>query len=109
MRLDRERIAGDLGIAKCAHCLRLCPYCPRLIAALPSLHPTALTGPPNILPPDPPLAGDLVAALVKRFGADRAAKYVERKLGKPCGCEARRAKLNTLHTRLRRYFDRKPR
>lgn len=34
---DREKIAASLGITKCDHCLRLCPYCPRLLAVRPDL------------------------------------------------------------------------
>lgn len=36
---EREAIAAALGLAPCAHCLRPCPYCPRLLAARPDLAP----------------------------------------------------------------------
>lgn len=36
---EREEIALSLGIIKCDHCLRLCPYCPRLISVRPDLLP----------------------------------------------------------------------
>lgn len=52
-------------------------------------------------PPDPPsplagipLAGDVVAALAARLGADRLARWWAEKTGRPCGCAERRAKLN---------------
>lgn len=34
---EREVIAQTLGVVKCDHCLRLCPYCPRLMAIRPDL------------------------------------------------------------------------
>lgn len=34
---EREAIAASLGIVKCDHCLRLCPYCPRLMIMRPDL------------------------------------------------------------------------
>lgn len=34
---EREAIASKLGVIKCDHCLRLCPYCPRLLAVRPDL------------------------------------------------------------------------
>jgi hypothetical protein len=40
-------------------------------------------------PPAVPLAGDLVAALTQRLGADRAARFIAAKLGVDCGCAAR--------------------
>lgn len=58
-------------------------------------------------PPTPaiPLAGDLVAALTAKIGADRAAKWVATKLGKDdCGCGARRAKLNALDAKVRAFL-----
>jgi hypothetical protein len=56
------------------------------------------------LQPTVMLAGDLVAALTKRIGADRAAKYVADKLGADCHCEERRQKLNALDARVRRFL-----
>lgn len=51
-----------------------------------------------------PLAGDLVAALTARVGADRAAEWVASKLGKDCGCAARREKLNRLDQSVRKFL-----
>lgn len=34
---EREIIGAKLGVVKCSHCLRLCPYCPRLLAVRPDL------------------------------------------------------------------------
>lgn len=34
---ERAAIADSLGIVKCDHCLRFCPYCPRLLAVRPDL------------------------------------------------------------------------
>lgn len=49
-------------------------------------------------PADPlagiPLAGDVVAALAARIGADRLAAWWAKKTGRPCGCAERRAKMN---------------
>lgn len=59
---------------------------------------------PGPTPGTIPLAGDLVAALTARIGADRAAEWVASKLGKPCGCAARREKLNRLDRKLRKHF-----
>lgn len=36
---ERERIGAALGVVKCDHCLKLCPYCPRLLAVRPDLAP----------------------------------------------------------------------
>jgi hypothetical protein len=56
---------------------------------------------------DPPLlAGDVVAAIAARLGADRAAKLLERISGKDCGCAKRQAWLNRWHEKLRRRFQR---
>ena len=51
--------------------------------------------------PDPPdclagipLAGDVVAAIAGRIGADRLAAWWERRTGRPCGCAERRERLN---------------
>jgi hypothetical protein len=54
-----------------------------------------------------PLAGDLVEALARRVGADRLAAYVARKLGQPCNCPARQARLNALDRRFRRWVTHK--
>lgn len=52
------------------------------------------------------LAGDIVEVLAKRIGADRLARFIERKLGVPCGCPERQAALNRLDASLRRYLTR---
>lgn len=50
-----------------------------------------------------PLAGDLVAAVAKKFGADRAARAIARLVGKAdCGCARRQQRINRLDARLRR-------
>jgi hypothetical protein len=41
-------------------------------------------------------AGDLVAKITKVTMIDKAVKTVAKKMGKDCGCEARREVLNTL-------------
>ncbi len=53
-----------------------------------------------------PLAGDLVASIAKRIGADRLAALWERWTGTPCGCESRHAKLNAATERLVRWAER---
>jgi hypothetical protein len=58
---------------------------------------------PN-LAPEIPLAGDLVAALAQRLGADRLAKWVEKWAGRPCGCAERQAALNRLDATARRFL-----
>ena len=40
--------------------------------------------------------GDVVADVTNITGVDRLAKAYEELTGKPCGCEARREKLNQL-------------
>jgi hypothetical protein len=52
---------------------------------------------------DIPLAGDVVAAIAARVGADRLAKWWEAKTGLPCGCEERRGKLNRATESLLRF------
>lgn len=54
--------------------------------------------------PSIPLAGDLVAALTARIGADRAAKWIAAKLGTDCRCAARQARLNSLDRTVRRWL-----
>lgn len=61
-------------------------------------------GVPARKPPALPLAGDLVAALTARIGADRAAEWISDKLGKDCGCATRRAALNRLDAKLRSWL-----
>lgn len=62
--------------------------------------PAAATAPPPI-----PLAGDLVEAAAKRFGADRLANWIAAKLGAhDCRCESRRNALNKLDASLRAYL-----
>jgi hypothetical protein len=51
-----------------------------------------------------PLAGDLVAALTARVGADRLASWVAAQLGADCGCAERQRKLNELDVKLRRWL-----
>ena len=41
-----------------------------------------------------PLAGDLFEQLAKKIGADRLARWWEKKTGRPCGCAQRKEKLN---------------
>jgi hypothetical protein len=55
--------------------------------------------------PDIPLAGDVVAAMARRLGADRLAKLWERWTGQSCGCAERRAKLNRATERLLRWYE----
>lgn len=66
----------------------------------------AVSRPAPPSPPAIPLAGDLVAALTHRLGADRAAKWVARKLGTDCGCSRRQAALNRADAAARRYLAR---
>ena len=40
--------------------------------------------------------GDAVANVTRLTGVDQLAKTYEQITGKPCGCDARREKLNTL-------------
>lgn len=47
---EREKIALSLGIVKCDHCLRLCPYCPRLLAVRPDLRSPPQANQPNSNP-----------------------------------------------------------
>ncbi len=56
------------------------------------------------MPQSPMLAGDLVEALAKRVGAARAAKYIEKMTGKPCGCGGRKLALNQLDTKVRKFL-----
>ncbi|HEX4123797.1 MAG TPA: hypothetical protein VHY37_03660 [Tepidisphaeraceae bacterium] len=52
-----------------------------------------------------PLAGDIIAALAARFGADRVAKWLARCVGaKSCGCARRQAKLNRMHAAARKWL-----
>jgi hypothetical protein len=52
-----------------------------------------------------PLAGDIIAALAARFGADRVSKWLARVVGaKSCGCSARQAKLNRMHAAARKWL-----
>jgi hypothetical protein len=44
-------------------------------------------------------AGDLVHLLVKGIKADKIAKAIENKTGKPCGCGERRKRLNQFFPR----------
>jgi hypothetical protein len=58
-----------------------------------------------VLPWNPkvPLAGDIVAGVIEKFGIDRVAKLLAHLAGfKDCGCEKRRRWMNNLDRRLRR-------
>jgi hypothetical protein len=57
-------------------------------------------------PPDIPLAGDVVATIARRIGADRLAAWWEGQTGRPCGCEGRKAALNRATERLLRWLGR---
>jgi hypothetical protein len=52
--------------------------------------------------PDIPLAGDIIEALAKRLGADRLAKWWEKRTGIPCGCAERKERINRAIARLLR-------
>lgn len=56
--------------------------------------------------PDIPLAGDVVAKIAGRIGADRLAAWWEQKTGRPCDCEGRKARLNRATERLLRWLSR---
>lgn len=102
-----------------AHCTsedRWCDSCPWRCRFCPGIDypdrcgeisgdPTAAAGPRPATPP-PALAGDLVAGLAHRIGADRAADWVARQvLGIPdCNCAARQAALNALDAKVRRFL-----
>lgn len=71
------------------------------------LHASANSEPPAENPAPPPaLAGDLMAALANRIGADRVAAWWTRIVGKPCHCAERRIWLNRVHLRLRAWLSR---
>lgn len=53
-----------------------------------------------------PLAGDLVADLAHRIGADRAARWVAGKIGTDCGCKGRQDALNRVDASIRRFLGR---
>ena len=62
--------------------------------------------PPIQTAPAVPLAGDIVAAMTKKLGADRAAKTLARLVGKAdCGCAKRQQRLNDLDRRLRKVLN----
>lgn len=46
---EREEIGRSLGIVKCDHCLRLCPFCPRLLAVRPDLASPLPISEPSLL------------------------------------------------------------
>jgi hypothetical protein len=62
---------------------------------------------PDVSPDETPLLGDLIDSLARWIGADRAAKWVEERLGVPCGCPERREKLNAIHKAARRFINNK--
>lgn len=71
--------------------------------------PAPIVDPVAVNPPSPsPLAGDLVAALASRIGADRAAAWVARQLGANggCGCKSRQETLNRLDRAVRAFLAR---
>lgn len=57
--------------------------------------------------PDIPPAGDVVAAIAKRIGADRLAAWWQRQTGRPCGCKGRQAALNRASERLKKWLGRR--
>lgn len=66
------------------------------------LPPVVARGPAPAAGPMP--VGDLVAALTKRLGADRATRWIADKLGVECGCLERQQKLNALDAKVRRFL-----
>lgn len=84
----------------------------RQVSALDAGRPILLIGPAVPCPGSEvtapvtgvPLAGDLVEALARRVGADRAARWIAAKLGSDCGCAARRAMLNRIDAAARRFL-----
>jgi hypothetical protein len=77
-------------------------HCPAIVGGEPGGRtPPAETRPREIL-----LAGDLVAAVTARLGADRLAKWLAKvATGVPdCGCLERQRKLNEIDARLRKWL-----
>jgi hypothetical protein len=75
--------------------------------------PTGMPAPAGPVPPPAPaapsptpLAGDLVAALAHRIGADRASRWLAAQLGVDCGCDGRQQLLNDLDARIRTFLAR---
>ena len=50
---------------------------------------------------DRKLLGDRVEEALKKVGADKVARAVERVTKRPCGCQKRKQMLNNLHKRMR--------
>lgn len=48
------------------------------------------------------LLGDMTEAMLKQIGADKLAKFYERKTGKPCNCAGRKQTLNNIHRAIQR-------
>lgn len=57
-----------------------------------------------VSPSQIPLPGDILEAALKRVGADRLAKWWEKKTGKPCGCDERRLAINAATIRLKKWL-----
>lgn len=49
---------------------------------------------------DEKLLGDKVEEALKKVGADKVAKQIEKITKKPCGCQKRKQQLNDIHRRL---------
>lgn len=77
-----------------------CPLC-RHLGPPGAERPTSTDSPPDIPP-----AGDVVAAIARRIGADRLAAWWQEKTGRPCGCEGRKAALNRATERLLKWLGR---
>lgn len=56
------------------------------------------------VPATAPLAGDIVAAMSRRIGGDRFARWVAKVIGADCECAGRQKKLNEIDAKLRRYL-----
>jgi hypothetical protein len=52
------------------------------------------------------LLGDMTQEALKAIGADKIAKFYERKTGRACNCAGRRETLNNLHRAAQRMLER---
>lgn len=52
------------------------------------------------------LLGDITQDALKKLGADKLAKFYERKTGRACNCGARKEMLNNLHRAAQRIIER---
>lgn len=52
------------------------------------------------------LLGDMTEQALKALGADKLARFYERKTGRACNCGARREMLNNLHRAAQRIIER---